>query len=205
MMEDVEVVYGTLTLIRDRLRINFQQFGLWSGCGMHDNARDNEKFMHAACDITKIDMRLWYAPKSERARGLSALHETGLNGRGGLLRVRETTELPNTRKFVCVLLSCARVAAAARVFSVMARQPQTARGWFLPSRRVTVALLFLLLTYGALAHAWWNTNFQRRVRISFNNAASSSALNNFPVLLRLNSSTCDFTHILVCVFSWVSA
>ena len=42
---------------------------------------------------------------------------------------------------------------------------------------------------------WWNTSWQNRKKITFNNTNSAENLTNFPVLVRLSSSNIDFAKI----------
>jgi len=40
--------------------------------------------------------------------------------------------------------------------------------------------------------AWWDDSWGKRVKITFNNSAQSENLQNFPVLIKLNSSRIDY-------------
>lgn len=42
------------------------------------------------------------------------------------------------------------------------------------------------------SECWWNTSFTQRRKITFDNSASSVDLNNFPVLIKLNSSNINY-------------
>jgi len=61
---------------------------------------------------------------------------------------------------------------------------------FRPSFFITVgmAVIFLLLTDSLCqADTWWNTDWQRRVKITFDNSDQSENLTNFPVPVTLNN------------------
>ncbi len=57
-------------------------------------------------------------------------------------------------------------------------------------------LLFIALFYGLpqvlAADAWYNTSWNNRVKITFNNAAQAENLTNFPVLVTLSSSNISY-------------
>jgi hypothetical protein len=57
-----------------------------------------------------------------------------------------------------------------------------------------ILLIASVFSFGWLkeARAWWNDSWGKRVKITFNNSAQSENLQNFPVLIKLNSSRIDY-------------
>ena len=53
---------------------------------------------------------------------------------------------------------------------------------------LVVGFLFLSAVPGQAADAWWDTDWQKRVKISFDNSDQSENLVNFPVPVTLNTS-----------------
>ena len=55
-----------------------------------------------------------------------------------------------------------------------------------------VAVLATCLLASTAAHAWWDLTWDARVQLTFNNAAQTENLDNFPVLIVLDPSNIDY-------------
>jgi hypothetical protein len=66
-----------------------------------------------------------------------------------------------------------------------------------PAAPTTTADSYTVAENGSLNSAvgWWNTDWAHRQRLTFNNAAASETLTNFPVLVTLDVATFDYSRV----------